>query len=171
MSALASNIDAQIKRLRSQMEDLEEMKDDLDADEYEKMKLDTLEQLAVFESKRVQTNSLTLLSGAEIERNAKQQDTASKSQASSRITKLKAGSASQIRAEINSLTSFVQMGKMTKKEFDDKVGQLVFSLQKLGERLTEDEVGLLEQVGPNNLKAFEAVSGEVNSSKLNLKKE
>ena len=167
-TALSQNIEAQVKRLKQQLEDLEEMSDDLDADEYESMKASTLSQLSAFS---VASGNVTLLSEHEAKKNAKQAETAATSQAATNITTFKAGNVAQIRGEISALSGFVQMGKMTKREYDEKVGALIFSLQKHGERLTKEEQELLENVGPNSVKAFEDVSskGEIDSvAKLGL---
>ena len=45
--ALKNNLQAQLDRLLTQMEDLEELRDEIDADEYEELRDDTAAQLMV----------------------------------------------------------------------------------------------------------------------------
>jgi hypothetical protein len=47
---LRENIEGQLNRLLTQLQDLEEMRDELDADEYESSRKETVDQLKEFES-------------------------------------------------------------------------------------------------------------------------
>ena len=49
-SALKKNINDQLERLLSQLNDLEEVKEEVSAEEYEEMKADTIKQIQEFES-------------------------------------------------------------------------------------------------------------------------
>lgn len=49
MDSLKKNIDSQLERLLSQLNDLEEVQNDLSPEEYEEMKSDTLRQIEEFE--------------------------------------------------------------------------------------------------------------------------
>ena len=49
-SKLTANIESQLTRLLTQLQDVEEMKDELDDDEYEEERADTMAQLAEFEA-------------------------------------------------------------------------------------------------------------------------
>ena len=50
MDSLKKNINDQLERLLSQLSDLEEVKNDVSAEEYEELKGDTLKQIGEFES-------------------------------------------------------------------------------------------------------------------------
>lgn len=60
---LKANVEDQLNRLMAQLQDLEEMKSDLDAAEYAQTKRDTLEQLAEFEAslKKMMGGNMTLV--------------------------------------------------------------------------------------------------------------
>jgi hypothetical protein len=63
-SALRQNVESQLERLLSQLEDLEELRADLTEDEYEETKQETLSQLAEFEASlaKMSSGSMTLQS-------------------------------------------------------------------------------------------------------------
>ena len=60
---LKANVEDQLNRLMTQLQDLEDMKADLDAAEYESTKRDTVEQLAEFEAslKKMMAGNVTLV--------------------------------------------------------------------------------------------------------------
>lgn len=60
---LKANVEDQLNRLMTQLQDLEEMKGDLDTAEYEQTKRDTVEQLAEFEAslKKMMAGNMTLV--------------------------------------------------------------------------------------------------------------
>ena len=61
---MKANVQGQLKRLLSQLSDIEEMKDDLDEDEYEETKQHTLHQLQAFQTdlNQMMAGDMTLVS-------------------------------------------------------------------------------------------------------------
>ncbi|MEE6485153.1 hypothetical protein FKM82_014184 [Ascaphus truei] len=62
-SKLRQNLEEQLDRLMQQLQDLEECRDELDADEYEETKKETLEQLSEFNDslKKIMSGNMTLV--------------------------------------------------------------------------------------------------------------
>ena len=69
---LRKNVESQLERLLSQLEDLEENKADFDDDEYESMKADTREQLKEFQAtlEQMTAGNMTLMSQLDTTRQA-----------------------------------------------------------------------------------------------------
>ncbi|KAJ7401268.1 Protein LZIC [Pitangus sulphuratus] len=62
-SKLKQNLEEQLDRLMQQLQDLEECREELDADEYEETKKETLEQLSEFNDslKKIMSGDMTLV--------------------------------------------------------------------------------------------------------------
>nr|XP_034358712.1 protein LZIC isoform X3 [Arvicanthis niloticus] len=62
-SKLKQNLEEQLDRLMQQLQDLEECREELDADEYEETKKETLEQLSEFNDslKKIMSGNMTLV--------------------------------------------------------------------------------------------------------------
>ncbi|XP_065277379.1 protein LZIC isoform X3 [Emys orbicularis] len=62
-SKLKQNLEEQLDRLMQQLQDLEECREELDADEYEETKKETLEQLSEFNDslKKIMSGNMTLI--------------------------------------------------------------------------------------------------------------
>ena len=62
-SKLKQNLEEQLDRLMQQLQDLEECREELDTDEYEETKKETLEQLSEFNDslKKIMSGNMTLV--------------------------------------------------------------------------------------------------------------
>jgi TATA-box binding protein (TBP) (component of TFIID and TFIIIB) len=127
---LIKNVEAQLKRLLDQLSDLEEMKEEMDASEYDEEMGNTLEQVELFESslKKMDTGALVSVAAKaqmaiqEAIRSSRDQSSQlfADMDAKAREATAKASKAQQDKALASNFVSTAS-GEMVMK--DDKVGR------------------------------------------------
>lgn len=161
---LRKNVESQLERLLSQLEDLEENKADFDDDEYESMKADTREQLKEFQAtlEQMTAGNMTLLSELESTRQAVRA-AISDAFKTPEVIRLFAGKKpAMLRQRLAQIDEDVRLGKMDKETMGEQVAEILVALKKLKEPLAPKEERFLQQHKSASLSEFEAVedSGE-----------
>jgi hypothetical protein len=125
----------EINRLRTQLVDLEDMREDLDDEEYESLKKESEESLAILQTK------LSSLSGTDttIISNNEQSKLGS-----DRINHLKNQAANGLHDKFNDLQHKLRLRKIDEKTFYDQGGSIVLELTNSKAELTNDERQVLE---------------------------
>jgi len=113
-----ANVEAQIARLHAELQDLEDMREDLDDGEYEASKVEALLQLEEF------TASLAKLQGASAA-------PAPAVVSSGAVAAAKNNEKAILRSRVAALEANCRLGKITRKGLLEQAGELLQSLSKL----------------------------------------
>ncbi|KAM8927996.1 protein LZIC [Pelodytes ibericus] len=157
---LRQNLEEQLDRLMQQLQDLEECRDELDADEYEETKKETLEQLSEFHDslKKIMSGDMTLvdeLSGMQLAIQAAISQAFKTPEVIRMFAKKQPG---QLRTRLADMDRDLMVGKLGRDLYTQQKGEILTALRKLGEKLTpEDEAFLSENAGAA-LSHFQKVS-------------
>lgn len=146
-SKLRSNIEDQLNRLLTQLSDLEEMRDDLENDEYEQTRKETMDQLQEFEVslQKILEGNITLVSDIGSVQ-LRIQDAIRLSFKSADVTKLfvqKENGA--LRRKLASLDEDKRLGRISTEQYEEISYEIIIALDKLGEELSINEKALLEK--------------------------
>ncbi|ESO89981.1 hypothetical protein LOTGIDRAFT_218451 [Lottia gigantea] len=163
---LKQNLEEQLDRLVQQLTDLEECKDDLEEDEYEETRNETIEQLKEFKESldKMMEGNLSLVSSLNGMQLAIQ---AAISQAfkTPEVIKLFAKKQpGQLRQRLAEIQRDTKIGKMSSDIATDQSVEILTALKKLGETLTHEEEAYLQSNSSASLKQFEKVSTVLASS-------
>ncbi|KAH3817288.1 protein LZIC-like [Dreissena polymorpha] len=164
-SKLIGNLEEQMDRLMCQLTDLEELKEDLDADEYEDTKRDTIEQLKEFKE------SLDRMVGGDIslvdELNSMQlaiQAAISEAFKTPEVIRMFAKKQpGQLRQRLSEISRDEKIGKIPHSQAVGQSVEILTALKKLGETLTPEEEAYLQANSSTSLRQFEQVSGNLAS--------
>jgi hypothetical protein len=143
---LKANVEDQLNRLLTQLQDLEDMREDLDDDEYESTKEETLEQMKEFEISlnNMVSGNLSLVS--EIGNVQLKIQSAIKSAIKPEVKKMFQDKEHEgLRIKLYGLESDVKLGRISESEFLKNSGDIVLHLEKLGVELTLREIELLDK--------------------------
>eukprot|EP00112_Aurelia_sp_Birch-Aquarium-sp1_P007881 Seg186.5 transcript_id=Seg186.5/GoldUCD/mRNA.D3Y31 product="Protein LZIC" protein_id=Seg186.5/GoldUCD/D3Y31 len=157
---LKHNLEEQLDRLVAQLSDLEECKDDLDEDEYEETKTETLEQLKEFEQtlKKMAAGNVTLVD----QLNSMQlaiQAAISEAFKTPEVIKLFAKKQpGQLRQRLADLQRDQNLGKISQDSYSQQAVEILAALRKLGETLTPAEIDFLQRNTSKALQSFENVT-------------
>jgi|EP00933_Yihiella_yeosuensis_P081373 cell fate (sporulation/competence/biofilm development) regulator YlbF (YheA/YmcA/DUF963 family) len=146
---LKANITDQLNRLLTQLEDLEELKDELEADEYVQEKEETLAQLREFQAFLDQTVSgnMTLVDEFSAAQQAIQ---AAISQAfkTPEVLRLFANKDSgELRKRLVILDRDVKLRVISQDMYNRQASEVFAALKKMGEKLAPHEEELLARMG------------------------
>jgi len=119
-NSVLANVEAQIARLHCELSDLEEMREELDDEEYETSKAEALVQLEEF------TASLAKLQGAAAA-------PAAAIVTGSAVATAKNNEKAGIRSRVAVLEADCRLGKITRKVLIEEAGELLQSLSKIDE--------------------------------------
>ncbi|XP_071109192.1 protein LZIC-like isoform X1 [Haliotis cracherodii] len=164
-SKLRQNMEEQLDRLMQQLTDLEECREDLEPEEYEETKNETLEQLKEFKE------SLDKMVGGDLslvdELNGMQlaiQAAISKAFKTPEVIRLFAKKQpGQLRQRLADINRDAKIGKISKEMETLQSVEIMTALKKLGETLTSEEESFLQTNSSSNLKEFEQVSSNLAS--------
>jgi len=158
-AALRANVESQLERLLSQLEDLEELREDLDDDEYAATKEDTLAQLKEFQASlaKMASGSMTLQSNLEATRLAVQAAVSSAFQTPEVIRLFASKQPAAMRRRLAEMERDVKLCKLEASSFDSMKSEMLVALKKLGEKLTPSEEAFLSANKSASLSEFEAV--------------
>ncbi|XP_041377839.1 protein LZIC-like [Gigantopelta aegis] len=163
---LKQNMEEQLDRLVQQLADLEECREDLDADEYEETKNETLEQLKEFKESldRMVGGDLSLVD----ELNGMQlaiQAAISKAFQTPEVIRLFAKKQpGQLRQRLSEIKRDAKIGKMPQNVATDQSVEILTALKKLGETLSAEEEDFLQSNSSTSLKEFTKVSSTLGLS-------
>eukprot|EP01112_Ceratiomyxa_fruticulosa_P021933 TRINITY_DN788_c0_g1_i1.p1 TRINITY_DN788_c0_g1~~TRINITY_DN788_c0_g1_i1.p1 ORF type:complete len:485 (-),score=142.16 TRINITY_DN788_c0_g1_i1:126-1388(-) len=163
---LRTNVEDQLNRLLAQLQDLEELREDIDDDEYEETKQDTLEQMKEFEAtlKKMMAGDMTLISELGSVQLAIR---AAISQAfkTPEVIKLFAKKdQGQLRNRLANLQRDTKLGKISRDVFTEQAVEVLSALAKLGETLSAEENSFLEENKSKSIADFESVEGNLGQS-------
>ncbi|CAG2162735.1 unnamed protein product [Oppiella nova] len=157
-----SNLEDQLDRLVAQLADLEECKADLDSDEYEETKRETLEQLEEFSQSlsAMKSGNMTLID----ELNAMQlaiQAAISQAFHTPEVIRLFAKrQPGQLRIRLAQIERDSKIGKLSFEVYVQQKVEILIALRKLGDDLQPDELNFLQNNASDALKEFERVTDE-----------
>ena len=169
---LKNNIEDQLNRLLTQLDDLEVMRDEMDVEEYESTRQETLDQMKEFENylgKLIsgdmslvdQFGSVQIAIQAAIREAFKSPD----------VVRMFAKKENKgLRSKLASLEEDLKLGRIKQKDFDELSGEIVIALEKLGEELTSREKDLLQRRTKNMssyVSASEEIDGKITSTAAN----
>lgn len=162
---LKSNLEEQLDRLVQQLADLEEAKDDLDADEYEETKQETMDQLTEFKESldNMVGGNLSLvdqLSGMQLAIQAAISKAFKTPEVIRMFAKKQPG---QLRQRLAEIRRDEKVGKLSGDVATQQCVEILTALKKLGESLTPEEESYLQSNSSASLKQFEQVSGDLAS--------
>merc|ERR1712000_172474 len=166
---LKTNVEDQLNRLLSQLEDLEELKEDLDEDEYNETKKDTIDQLKEFDQqlKKMMQGDLGLVTELSSYQLAIQAAVSSAFKTPEVIRAFAKREPSQLRERVNNLERNFKLGKISKESYTQQAVEILSALKRLGEELSAREQQFLSENQTAELASFEAVgSGAADSSIL-----
>ncbi|KFO77251.1 Protein LZIC, partial [Cuculus canorus] len=157
---LKQNLEEQLDRLMQQLQDLEECREELDADEYEETKKETLEQLSEINDslKKIMSGDMTLvdeLSGMQLVRVIQ----AFKTPEVIRMFAKK--QPRQLRTRLAEMDRDLMVGKLGRDLYTQQKLEILTALRKLGEKLTPDDELFLSANAGTALSQFEKVSTDL----------
>ncbi|XP_030838202.1 protein LZIC [Strongylocentrotus purpuratus] len=167
---LKQNLQEQLDRLVNQLCDLEEVREDLDDDEYEETKRDTMEQLEEFNNslEKIMKGNMSLvdqLSGIQLAIQAAISDAFKTPEVIRLFAKKQPG---QLRQRLADLQRDVKIGKASTLVYRQQGVEILTALRKLGETLTPSENEFLMSNSNQALSDFEKVTGDVGGDILEV---
>ncbi|KYO31498.1 protein LZIC isoform B [Alligator mississippiensis] len=164
-SKLKQNLEEQLDRLMQQLQDLEECREELDADEYEETKKETLEQLSEFNEslKKIMSGNMTLvdeLSGMQL---AIQAAISQAFKTPEVIRMFAKKQPRQLRTRLAEMDRDLMVGKLGRDLYTQQKVEILTALRKLGEKLTADDETFLSSNAGAALSQFERVSSDLGS--------
>ncbi|XP_063879720.1 protein LZIC-like [Scylla paramamosain] len=183
---LRQQMEEQLDRLMTQLADLEECKAELDPEEYEDARKDTLEQLNEFQSSlsRMTSGDMTLvdsfnamqLVSSDVQYPAKicssvAEQTLSAIQAAISqafktpevIQMFAKKQPDQLREKLSQIERDQKIGKLSLDVYEQQKVEVLSALQKLGETLSPTEMQFLEAHASTVMKNFDVVTDEKGS--------
>lgn len=160
--SLREGIESQLTRLLSQLEDLDEMKGDLEPHEYDAERSDTLKQLEEFQNYLANLGTGNLTLSSELDR-ARLATRAAISDAFKTPQVLRLFAQKQPAALRRRLAEIDRDVKLAKLDFDAvkaQAAEILTALKKLGEPLSAKEAAFLERHQTAALSEFEAVGDD-----------
>ncbi|KAN0038837.1 hypothetical protein ACTA71_001029 [Dictyostelium dimigraforme] len=160
---LKVNIEEQLNRLLTQLQDIEELKEDISQEEYDETKKDTLEQMKEFEQslKKMMSGDMTLVSelgGVQLAIQA----AVSQAFKTPEVIKLFAKKdQNSLRTKLGSIQRDVQLGKISKDAYIDQSVEILAALKKLDFVLSPEEEAFLEKHKSRSMSEFEKVSSNI----------
>ncbi|XP_059153204.1 protein LZIC-like [Physella acuta] len=162
---LKQNLEEQLDRLMQQLVDLEECKGDLEPEEYEDTKKETVEQLKEFQenlNKMVKGNLSLVdeLNGMQLAIQAAISEAFKTPEVIQLFAKKQPG---QLRSRLSDISRDEKIGKLPKEQAIQQSVEILTALKKLGETLTATEIAYLQEHSSGSLKEFERVSADIGS--------
>uniref|UniRef100_A0A3Q0R4A4 Leucine zipper and CTNNBIP1 domain containing n=1 Tax=Amphilophus citrinellus TaxID=61819 RepID=A0A3Q0R4A4_AMPCI len=160
-SKLRQNMEEQLDRLMQQLQDLEECRcKELDEEEYEETKKETLEQLGEFNDslKKIMSGDMTLvdeLSGMQLAIQAAISQAFKTPEVIRLFAKKQPG---QLRTRLGEMDRDVMVGKLSRDVYTQQKMEILTALRKLGEKLTPEDETFLTENATATLSQFEKVT-------------
>uniref|UniRef100_A0A7S3G4K7 Beta-catenin-interacting ICAT domain-containing protein n=1 Tax=Palpitomonas bilix TaxID=652834 RepID=A0A7S3G4K7_9EUKA len=159
-AALKKQIEEQLNRLLTQLEDLEEMKEDLDDDEYESTREETLEQLKEFNAslERHKAGNMTLVNDLDAVQLAIQGAISNAFKTPEVIKMFANKQPAQLRFKLGELQREFKLQKVPQEVYDMQAVEILAALKKLGEKLSPQEDAFLQEKRTKQVAQFEQAS-------------
>jgi hypothetical protein len=144
---LRQQINDQLGRLLTQLEDLEALKDEFDADEYEETKTETVEQLRDFQAflDKALKGDLTLVDEFGAAQLAIQAAVSDAFKTPEVIRMFASKQPDQLRVRLAQLQRDVKIKQISRELFNRQAVEILVALKKLGSELSGEEKAFLEQ--------------------------
>lgn len=157
---LKQNLQSQLDRLVQQLAELEECKNDIDENEYEETKSETLEQLQEFNSSltKMMSGDMTLVDQLGSVQLATQAAISAAFQTPAVIKMFARREPGQLRMRISEIDRDMKLGKRSSEQTKKEKLEILRALQQFGERLTTDEFDFLKQHNIGTTTQFAEVS-------------
>jgi hypothetical protein len=143
-------VEDQLNRLLTQLQDIEEMKDELDEAEYTSTRQETIDQLHEFEATlaKMMKGNMTLvddLSGIQLKIQAAIRSAFKSPEVIRMFSKKENGA---LRSRLGELEQDYRLGRVGAEDYLNLAVEILTALEKLGETLTAKETELMERVSP-----------------------
>ena len=148
---LRANVEEQLQRLLTQLEDLDELRDEMDDGEYEETRAETMQQLEEFEQslEKMKEGNMTLVS----ELNSVQlaiQTTIRNAFKTPEVIKMFAKREPEaLRKRLATLEGERRLNRLPEDVFQTQCVEILLALKKLGEKLSPQEEHLLQKATRN----------------------
>eukprot|EP01133_Synstelium_polycarpum_P019803 gene19803-23718_t len=162
-SRLKANIEEQLNRLLSQLQDLDELRADISEEEYNEGKKDTLDQMKEFEQslKKLLSGDMTLVSELGSVQLAIQAAVSEAFKTPEILKMFAKKDQGQLRNRLASIQMNFKLGKVAKDSFIDQSIEILYALKKLGFELTGEEESFLEKHKSSLMSDFEKASSNI----------
>ncbi|XP_023649409.1 protein LZIC [Brienomyrus brachyistius] len=159
-SKLKQNMEEQLDRLMQQLQDLEECREELDPEEYEETKRETLEQLSEFHDslEKILSGNMTLvdeLGGMQLAIQAAISQAFKTPEVIRLFAKKQPG---QLRTRLAEMDRDVMVGKLPRGTYTQQKVEILMALRKLGETLPAEDETFLTANASGCLSQFEKVT-------------
>ena len=163
---LKANIEDQLSRLLLQLTDLEELRHELEDDEYLETKKDTLEQMEEFDVqlRRLMDGDLSLVSELGQLKLALRAAIAGAVQADDGKKSFARREPAALRAKLRTLGQDCKLGRLSEATFKAQALEIVVALKRLGEELSAEERAVLDGAGSDMRRRFEGAADGVSES-------
>lgn len=144
---LRKNLQNQLERLVEQLEDLEKCRDDLDAEEYEETKQDTMEQLKELNNSlnKLMNGNISLSSALESMQLATRAAISEAFKTPEVIKLFGKKEPKQLREKLVEIEQSFKLNKLTEDARDRQKAEILTALRQLGEQLTAEDLQFLEK--------------------------
>lgn len=159
---LRANIEAQLDRLLTQLEDAEQLKDDLSADEMEQLKRETLDELRHFQDslQRMVDGDMTLVSSLAAVQMAVRAAISEAFRTPEVIRLFAANEPAALRRRLEELDRDVKLGSLSPETAEQPVVEILTALTHLKEPLSAKERSYLRKHASGALAEFERVADD-----------
>ena len=142
---LRANISDQLNRLLTQVEDLEVLKDEFELDEYEETKKETFDMLSEFQIflSRTLQGDISLIDEFGSAQLAIQAAVSQAFKTPEVIRLFATKQPGQLRLRLSQLQRDIKIKKLNKDQFNQQTCEILLALQKLGEKLSDEELHFL----------------------------
>ncbi|KAH7818799.1 putative protein LZIC [Monocercomonoides exilis] len=153
---LKENIQSQLGRLTNQLSDLDEMKDDMEPDEYESMKEDTMQQFKEFSDSltKMAEGDMTLIDELSSMRLAIQAAISAAFKTPEVIRLFAKREPAQLRQHLEQHKRDFHLQKISEDVYNARAVEILVALKGLGEALTPAEEELLSKHGSDSMAQF-----------------
>lgn len=162
-SVLKANVEDQLHRLLTQLQDVETMRGDLDEAEYEELKDETIAQLREFQGtlKKMLDGDVSLVDSLGSIQLAIQAAVSQACKTPEVIKMFASKQPGQLRDRLAELQRAVKLGQMTRDQVTPQAVEILLALDRLGEELSPAEQNFLQQNADSAAASFGAASPSV----------
>uniref|UniRef100_T1IJC0 Beta-catenin-interacting ICAT domain-containing protein n=1 Tax=Strigamia maritima TaxID=126957 RepID=T1IJC0_STRMM len=165
---LKQNLEDQLDRLMAQLTDLEDCKDEMDSDEYEETKNETMEQLKEFNCSlgKLMSGNFTLVDDLNAMQLAIQAAISQAFKTPEVIRMFAKKQPGQLRQRLAEVERDLKIGKLSLAIAIQQKVEILTALRKLEEPLNATELQFLQNYASDSMKEYEQVTEEEASSKI-----
>lgn len=162
---LQQNVEEQLSRLVTQLQDLEENREELDDDEYEEFKSDTVDQLKEFQAQldKMSEGNMTLVDRFGAVQLAIQAAISSAFKAPEVIRLFAKRDNSSLRDRLGALQTQQKLGKISEDQYRAQVCEVLVALKKLGDKISAQEEAFLAAHRSEAVSNFDTATNELGS--------